>query len=190
MDKRFILTNLEGDIWQIEDTESGFKVTFKEGRYNETRCVIPPEHMPEGMTSYETRQWAEKSLRAISHYLAVEHYFLASNEWPGVNTHKKGLKSKLGLTEEEREEAVGYLKEVNRDLGIAMRELREYRGLSIEEVAERLSLLPAKLEKIEHGRSVLRVHTIAKYIEELGGRLTIVPAESDDDPHVQFIEFE
>lgn len=190
MDKQFILTNLEGDTWQIEDKESGYKVTFKEGRYNETRCVIPPEHMPEEMTSYETRQWAEKSLRAISRYLAVEHYFLASNEWPGVNTHKKGLKSKLGLTEEEREEAVGYLKEVNKDLGTAMRDLREYRGLSIEEVAERLSISPVKLEKIEQGRSVLNVHKLAKYLEALGGRIAIIPEESDDDPHVQFIEFE
>lgn len=190
MDKRFILTNLEGDTWQIEDTESGYKVTFKEGRYNETRCVIPPEHMPEGMTSYDARRWAEKSLRAISNHLAVNHYFLASDEWPGVNTHNKALKSKMVQTEEEREEAVGYLKEVNKDLGLAVNALREYSGLSIEEVAERLSIVPAKLEKIEQGRSVLKVHTLAKYIEELGGRLAIVPAESDDDPHVQFIEFE
>ena len=190
MDKRFILTNLEGDTWQVEDKESGYKVTFKEGRYNETRCVIPPEHIPEGMNKYETLQWGEKSLRAISKYLAVKHYFLATEEWPGVNTHNKALKSKMAQTEEAREVAVGYLKEVNNDLGLAMKALREYRGLSLEEAADRLCMIPSKLEKIERGRSVLKVHILAKYLEEFGGRLAIVPAESDDEPHCQFIEFE
>ena len=94
------------------------------------------------------------------------------------------------LTEEERKEATAHMHEVFNDLGWAMRELREYRGLSIEETADRLCLEPAKLEKLEQGRREPRLHLLSKYVEALGGRLAIIPAESDDDPHVQFIEFE
>ena len=76
------------------------------------------------------------------------------------------------------------------DIGTSLKDLREYRGLTIEEAAERAELTPTRLEAIERGRLTTNLNTLTDQVERLGGRLAIVPEETPDDPHCQFIEFE
>ena len=76
------------------------------------------------------------------------------------------------------------------DIGTSLKDLREYRGLTIEEAAERAELTPTRLEAIERGRLTTNLNTLTDQVERLGGRLAIVPEETPDDPHCQFIEFD
>lgn len=76
------------------------------------------------------------------------------------------------------------------DIGTSLKDLREYRGLTIEQAAEQAELTPTRLEAIERGRLTTNLNTLTDQVERLGGRLAIVPEESPDDPHCQFIEFE
>ena len=76
------------------------------------------------------------------------------------------------------------------DIGTSLKDLREYRGLTIEEAAERAELTPTRLEAIERGRLTTNLNTLTDQVERIGGRLAIVPEETPDDPHCQFIEFE
>jgi len=80
--------------------------------------------------------------------------------------------------------------EVIDDIGAALKGLREYHGLTIEEAAERADMTPAKVASIERGRLTTNLNTLTDQVERLGGRLAIVPEEHPDDPHCQFIEFE
>lgn len=88
------------------------------------------------------------------------------------------------------EEKKDYMWQVNNDTGRAVAQLRQYNSLSIEEAAQRAELEPDKLAAVEAGRMPRNVHNLARIIEAMGGRLAIVPEESPDDPHCQFIEFE
>ena len=76
------------------------------------------------------------------------------------------------------------------DIGTSLKDLREYRGLTIEQAAEQAELTPTRLEAIERGRLTTNLNTLTDHVERLGGRLAIVPEETPDDPHCQFIEFE
>ena len=76
------------------------------------------------------------------------------------------------------------------DIGTSLKDLRKYRGLTIEQAAEQAELTPTRLEAIERGRLTTNLNTLTDHVERLGGRLAIVPEESPDDPHCQFIEFE
>ena len=76
------------------------------------------------------------------------------------------------------------------DIGTSLKDLREYRGLTIEQAAEQAELTPTRLEAIERGRLTTNLNTLTDQVERLGGRLAIVPEETPDDPHCQFIEFE
>ena len=76
------------------------------------------------------------------------------------------------------------------DIGTSLKDLREYRGLTIEQAAEQAELTPTRLEAIERGRLTTNLNTLTDHVERLGGRLAIVPEETPDDPHCQFIEFD
>ena len=76
------------------------------------------------------------------------------------------------------------------DIGASLKDLREYRGLTVEQAAEQAELTPTRLEAIERGRLTTNLNTLTDQVERLGGRLAIVPEESPDDPHCQFIEFD
>lgn len=76
------------------------------------------------------------------------------------------------------------------DIGNSLKDLREYRGLTVEQAAEQAELTPTRLEAIERGRLTTNLNTLTDHVERLGGRLAIVPEEAPDDPHCQFIEFE
>ena len=89
--------------------------------------------------------------------------------------------------EEEKKE---YMFAVHRDIGRAIAELRVSRGMTVEEAAEVSGLTELRMAAVERGRILDRPHMLAKLIEALGGRLAIVPEESENDPHCQFIEFE
>lgn len=76
------------------------------------------------------------------------------------------------------------------DIGTSLKNLREYRGLTVEQAAEQSELTPAKLKAIERGRLTTNLNTLTDHVERLGGRLAIVPEEYPSDPHCQFIEFD
>ena len=76
------------------------------------------------------------------------------------------------------------------DIGNSLKDLREYRGLTVEQAAEQAELTPTRLEAIERGRLTTNLNTLTDLVERLGGRLAIIPEEHPDDPHCQFIEFE
>ena len=76
------------------------------------------------------------------------------------------------------------------DMGNAVRGLREYKGLTTEQAAEKAGVTVKKLEAIERGRLTTNLNYICDIVESLGGRLAVVPEEQPTDPHVQFIEFD
>ena len=76
------------------------------------------------------------------------------------------------------------------DMGNAVRGLREYKGLTTEQAAEKAGVTVKKLEAIERGRLTTNLNYICDIVEALGGRLAVVPEEHPTDPHIQFIEFE
>lgn len=83
-----------------------------------------------------------------------------------------------------------HTKAVFADLGHSIQQLRQYHGLTIEQAAERIEDTPAKIAAIERGTMYNNVNKVARIVEAIGGRLAIVPEESPNDPHCQFIEFE
>lgn len=88
------------------------------------------------------------------------------------------------------EEKSTYRMEVNSDTGKAIAALRQHRGLSIKEAAAAADMTDKKLEAIERGNLPHNVHNLARIVEAMQGRLAIIPQESPDDPHCQFIELE
>ena len=75
-------------------------------------------------------------------------------------------------------------------IGDAVKGLRQYKGLTTEQAAERAGVTVKKLEAIERGRFTTDINALCSIIEPLGGRLAIIPEEQPTDPHVQFIEFD
>ena len=76
------------------------------------------------------------------------------------------------------------------EISMTLKQLREYRGLTIEEAAKRIGMQPDKLEAIENGQRVRSTAPLVHIVESLGARLVVVPEESKNDPHCQFIELE
>ena len=83
-----------------------------------------------------------------------------------------------------------HTKEVFADLGHSIQQLRHHHGLTVEQAAEAADTTPAKYAAIERGTMYNNLNKVSRIVESLGGRLAIVPEESPDDPHCQFIEFE
>ena len=88
------------------------------------------------------------------------------------------------------EEKKEYMFAVHSDIGRSIAELRMNKGMTVEEAAERSGLTELRMAAVERGRILDRPHMLAKLVEALGGRLAIVPEETPDDPHCQFIEFD
>ena len=101
-------------------------------------------------------------------------------------TMYNNLNDNKQMEEKEKEFAIA----VFNDIAASIKALREHQGLTIEEAAQRTGLPIKKLEAIERGTFFSNNNQLAKLIEAIGGRLAIVPEESPDDPHCQFIEFE
>lgn len=76
------------------------------------------------------------------------------------------------------------------DVGRAIHKLRVHQGLTQEEAAARMGVTVKKLDAVERGRLTTHLSTLTDYVESIGGRLAIVPEETPNDPHCQFIEFE
>ncbi|MBP5364620.1 MAG: hypothetical protein J6Y82_01690 [Bacteroidales bacterium] len=81
-------------------------------------------------------------------------------------------------------------KEVFQDVGKAVQALREYRRLSLVDAATRMEITDKKLNAIERGILYNNINSLCRLVEALGGRLVIVPAEKENDPHCKFIEVE
>lgn len=76
------------------------------------------------------------------------------------------------------EQKNAYLLEAFKDVGQAMKELREHNGLTIEEAAERIGRTPGKVVAMEKGVLFNNVVNLCKTAEALGGRLTILPTDN------------
>jgi transcriptional regulator with XRE-family HTH domain len=83
-----------------------------------------------------------------------------------------------------------HTREVFADLGHSLQQLRHHHGLTVEQAAEMVGTTPAKLAAIERGTMYNNLNKVARIVEALRGRLAIVPEETPDDPHCQFIELE
>lgn len=83
-----------------------------------------------------------------------------------------------------------HTREVFADLGQSLQQLRRHHGLTVEQAAEAVDTTPAKYAAIERGTMYNNLNKVARIVEALRGRLAIVPEESPDDPHCQFIEFD
>jgi transcriptional regulator with XRE-family HTH domain len=66
------------------------------------------------------------------------------------------------------------------ELAIALHEVRVRRGITQEQVAERLATSRPNVSRIEHEDDV-RMSTMQRYVEALGGRLEIVARFPDGD---------
>lgn len=80
--------------------------------------------------------------------------------------------------------------EVFRDVASSITSLRQYRRMSIEDAAEQIGMPVKKLEAIERGTFFNNTPALCRIVEAMRGRLAIIPQESPDDPHCQFIELE
>ena len=81
-------------------------------------------------------------------------------------------------------------KEVFADLGHSIQQLRQHHGLTVEQAADAADTTPAKFTAIERGTMYNNINKVCRIVEAIGGRLAVVPEESPNDPHCQFIEFE
>lgn len=88
----------------------------------------------------------------------------------------------------DQDESRQHLRNVFTHIGQSVTELRQYHGLTLEEAAAAAHLTDKKLAAIERGVLYNNINSLAKIVESLGGRLAIVPEESPDDPHCQFVE--
>lgn len=64
---------------------------------------------------------------------------------------------------------------------LLLNEVREARGISQSAVAEALEVSRARVSAIERAGEDLRLSTIARYVEALGGRLEVRAVFADDD---------
>lgn len=85
------------------------------------------------------------------------------------------------------EQKNAYLLEAFKDVGQAMKELREHNGLTIEEAAERIGRTPGKVVAMEKGVLFNNVVNLCKTAEALGGRLAILPTDNPGLKHCEFI---
>lgn len=188
---RYILTNIGENQWSVSDTETGFVITFTEGDFNATKCVVRPEQYPEGIESRrQMTAYTAKALRGICNYMAAEHYELATGI-PASRQRFRSLempKAKPELSDEEKEERSQRFYEVVDDIGRAIVELRNHYKLTQSEAAEKMGITEKKLAAMERGVLTTKLSSITRYIELLGGRLAIVPEENNDDPHCRFID--
>ena len=90
------------------------------------------------------------------------------------------------MTEEQKQ----HTEAVFNDVAAAITEFRQYRRLTVEEAAQKIGMPVKKLEAIERGTFFNNTPALCRIVEAMQGRLAIIPQESPDDPHCQFIELE
>lgn len=66
---------------------------------------------------------------------------------------------------------------------MALHELREERGVSQTELAEKLGVSRPRVHTIEKGGEDLRLSTVSRYVQALGGTVKVVAVFEDDDEH-------
>lgn len=81
----------------------------------------------------------------------------------------------------ERQERIRHIAEVMKAEEATLRQLREARRQSQEELAAKLRIQQAAVSKLER-RADVYVSTLRKYVEAMGGTLEIVAKFPDQDP--------
>ena len=81
-----------------------------------------------------------------------------------------------------------YFRAVHAHIGQSIAALRQHNGWTIEEASARSGLTVKKIAALERGVLFNNVNALAKIVESLHGRIAIIPEESPDDPHCQFVE--
>lgn len=169
MKERFQLTKIDNGRYIVHDNETRFSIMFKAGDYNASQKVLPPMEQPDDPA--EAAKTAAYAMRRIGDYMAKEHPDLIHPT-------------------EEQERRRRHFVETTADIGRSLRELREYKGYSVEDAARLSGFTARRIENIEAGKLPADLNVITRIVERLGGRLAVVPEESPDDPHCQFIEFD
>ena len=95
--------------------------------------------------------------------------------------------TKNSMNQEEKNQ---FMWKVNSDTGRALADLRQHRGMTLKQVAAASDYEPENIAAAEAGKLPHNVHNLARIVEAMQGRLAIIPQESPDDPHCQFIELE
>ena len=166
---RFHLTRIDRNRYAVADTETNYTIVFRAGDFNGSQKVIPPEQQP--ADAKEAARLGAYAMRCIGDYMAEFH-------------------ADLIFSTPEQEERKQRFYNTLADIGQAVRELREHKGRTIEEAAELSSFSVKRIAAIESGKLPADINVITRIVERLGGRLAIIPQESPDDPHCQFIELE
>jgi len=167
MNNRFNLTKLDGGRYVVSDTETGYSIIFKTGQYNTSQKVIAPEQQHD--SPQEAARLGAYAMRSIGDYMAQEH-------------------ADLVFPSEEQERRRRHFIDTTKDIGQSLRELREYNGYTIEDAADKSGFSVRRIEAIESGKFPADLNVITRIIERLGGRLAVVPEESESDPHCAFVE--
>ena len=84
------------------------------------------------------------------------------------------------VTTPEREAAIDAEREALRS-DIALHELREKRGVTQTAMAEKLSVSRPRVHTIERAGEDLRLSTMERYVNALGGELKLVAVFEDDE---------
>ena len=167
--ERFVLTNLGGRKWVVADTETNYSIVFRAGEFNTSQKVIPPDQQPD--SQQEAARLGAYAMRCIGDYMAQHH-------------------PELVFPTDEQEQRRLHFTDTIADIGRSVRQLREYQGHTVEEASEASGFSVRRIENIEAGKLPADLNVITRIVERLGGRLAIVPEETPDDPHCQFIEFD
>lgn len=72
---RYLLKPIGDCLWTVNDNETGFSITFREGMFNETQEVKNPDTFPDDV---DLATWAARAMSGIGDYMAQEHPFIAT----------------------------------------------------------------------------------------------------------------
>ena len=166
---RFHLTKLDKNRYVVADTETNYSIVFRAGEFNTSQKVIPPDQQPD--SPQEAARLGAYAMRCIGDYMAQYH-------------------ADLVFPTDEQEQRRRHFYDTITDIGRSVQQLREYQGRTVEEASEASGFSVRRIENIEAGKLTSDLNVITRIVERLGGRLAIVPEETPDDPHCQFIEFD
>lgn len=129
--------------WVLTDTEYGVVCTFEEGAFNESQ-----EFTLIGSIDLDVNEIA-RIMREMGDWMSENHYLLAMMKVDDVKSNAR------------------------REIGRAIREVRESEGISLRLLAEKCGIAHNHIHRIECGRYNVTVDTLAVILKVLGLRLEV-----------------